>query len=128
VRGHHWAGDGEVYDGNRLSDADAHELHRVECSDARESSSCWGVGGSSTWWHQVPRQQTRARGAASRGASGHAGRSCQQRDGSRGVGSIRKIRVGANRVKEANVERLRHEFAEIRFKLGGGCNVPLIYY
>jgi hypothetical protein len=31
---------------------------------------------------------------------------------------IRKIRVGADRVKEANAERLRQEFAEIKFKPG----------
>jgi hypothetical protein len=32
--------------------------------------------------------------------------------------SIQKIRVGADRVKEANAKRLRHEFTEIKFKLG----------
>jgi hypothetical protein len=34
--------------------------------------------------------------------------------------SIRRIRVGADRVKEANEERLRQEFAEIKFKPGEG--------
>jgi transposase InsO family protein len=34
--------------------------------------------------------------------------------------SICKIRIGVDRVKEANVQRLRQEFAEIRFKPGEG--------
>jgi hypothetical protein len=32
--------------------------------------------------------------------------------------AIRRIRVGADRVKEANVERLCHDFADIKFKPG----------
>jgi hypothetical protein len=34
--------------------------------------------------------------------------------------SIRKIRIGADRVTEANAERLQQEFADIRFKPGEG--------
>jgi hypothetical protein len=34
--------------------------------------------------------------------------------------AIRRIRIGADRVKEANAERLRHEFTELRFKPGEG--------
>jgi hypothetical protein len=34
--------------------------------------------------------------------------------------SIRRICVGADRVKEANAERLRQEFTEIKFKSGEG--------
>jgi hypothetical protein len=34
--------------------------------------------------------------------------------------SIRWIRIGADRVKEANTERLQQEFAEMRFKPGEG--------
>jgi hypothetical protein len=34
--------------------------------------------------------------------------------------SIRKIRIGTDRVKEVNAERLQQKFAEIRFKPGEG--------
>jgi hypothetical protein len=34
--------------------------------------------------------------------------------------SIQRIRIGADRVKEANAERLQQEFTEIKFKPGEG--------
>jgi hypothetical protein len=112
------AGGGEVDGGDRLPHADAHELHRVVGGDARELVGDGPLGGGQHGDAKY-RDDRHALAALLRVVPAEMQAGLANKETAREAWeSIRRIHIGADRVKEANVERLRQEFAEMRFKPG----------